>query len=68
MSIKKTKNNVAPGSTGFSNKFFKFFWVDLKVFIVNAINYSYEVGKLPVTQRLGIVTIIPNREKKTNPC
>ena len=61
--LKKTKNNVAPGSTGFSNEFFKFFWADLKVFIVNAINYSYQIGQLSVTQRLGIVTIIPKGDK-----
>ena len=28
--IKKAKNNVAPGTAGFKNEFFKFFWIDLK--------------------------------------
>ena len=31
--LKKARNNVAPGSTGFTNEFLKFFWLDLKVFI-----------------------------------
>ena len=31
--------------------------------VVNAIKHSYEVGKLSVTQRLGIVTIIPKGDK-----
>ena len=29
--LKKCKNNVAPGSTGFTNEFFKFFWRDIKL-------------------------------------
>ena len=61
--LKKTKNNVAPGSSGYTNEFFKFFWIDLKVFIIEAINYSYSAGMLSVTQRLGIITLIPKGEK-----
>ena len=40
--LKKTRNNISPGSTGFTNEFFKFFWLDLREFIVNSVNYSYE--------------------------
>ena len=61
--LKTAKNNVSPGSSGFSNEFYKFFWIDLKVFITKAINYSYELGMLSVTQRLGIITLIPKGEK-----
>ena len=49
--LKKTKNNVSPGSSGFTNEFLKFFWLDLKLFVTNALNYSYEKGMLSVTQR-----------------
>ena len=61
--LKKTKNNVAPGSSGFTNEFYKFFWLGLKVFIVNALNYGYEKGMLSITQRLGIITLIPKGNK-----
>ena len=61
--LKKTKNNVSPGSSGFSNEFFKFFWIDLKLFVMNALNFGYEMGMLSVTQRLGIVTLIPKGDK-----
>ena len=61
--IKKTKNNVSPGSSGYTNEFFKFFWIDLKVLITNSVNYSYEVGMLSITQRLGIITLIPKGDK-----
>ena len=61
--LKKSKNNVSPGSTGFSNEFFKFFWSDLKLFIVKSVNYSYGKGQLSITQRLGIITLIPKTDK-----
>ena len=54
---------MAPGSTGFTMSSTIFFWVDLKLFITNAINYSYVNGKLSVTQRLGILTLIPKGDK-----
>ena len=61
--LKKAKNNVAPGSSGFTNEFYKFFWRDLKTFVTNAINDGYKNGMLSITQRLGIITLIPKGEK-----
>lgn len=59
----KMKNNKSPGSDGFSAEFFKFFYPDLKFFIVNAINEGYRSGILSVTQRQGLITCIPKGEK-----
>ena len=61
--LKKSKNNVAPGSTGFSNEFYKFFWRDIKIFVVESINHGLKNGMLSVTQRLGIITLIPKGDK-----
>merc|ERR1712218_678225 len=61
--LKKCRNNAAPGSSGFTGDFYKFFWRDIKHFALNSINYSYEQGSLSVTQRLGIITLIPKGEK-----
>ena len=61
--LKKTKNNVSPGSSGFTNEFFKFFWIDLKHFVTKAVNFGYESGMLLVKQRLGIITFIPKGDK-----
>ena len=49
--LKLAKNNVFPGNSGLTNEFFKFFWKDIKWFVLKSINYSYEVGRLSVTQR-----------------
>ena len=44
--LKKTKNNVSPGSTGFTNEFYKFSWRDIKHFVIRAVNYSFSKGSL----------------------
>ena len=61
--LKKCKNNVAPGSSGFSFDFYKFFWRDLKHFIIRAVDYAFENNRLAVSQSIGIVSIVPKGEK-----
>ena len=61
--LKKCRNNVSPGSTGFTGDFYKFFWRDLKYFATKSINYGYETNSLSVSQRLGILTLIPKGDK-----
>ena len=61
--LKKSKNNVAPGSSGFTNEFFKFFWRDIKNFVVNSVDYAFDNNRLSVSQNLGIISIIPKGEK-----
>ena len=47
--LKKVRNNVSPGSSGYSGEFFKFFWRDLKKFFLCSANYSFETGSLAVS-------------------
>ena len=61
--LKNMKNNKTPGSDGFSTEFFKFFWKDLKIFVVNSLNYSTEIGELSVTQKQGIIICLPKGNK-----
>ena len=61
--LKKCKNNVAPGSSGFTFDFYKFFWRDLKIFIIKSIDHAFENNRLSVSQSLGIISIIPKGEK-----
>ena len=44
--IKKCRADASPGSSGFTGGFFKLFWRDIKCFVVNALNYAYEIGNL----------------------
>ena len=61
--LKKCKNSVAPGSSGFTFDFYKFFWRDMKQFIIRAIDFSFDHNRLSVSQRLGIINIIPKGDK-----
>ena len=54
--LKNMKNNKSPGSDGFTTEFYKFFWNDLKDFLVRAVNDVFTNKKLPISQRLGIIT------------
>jgi hypothetical protein len=57
------KSNKSPGSDGFSTEFFKVFWKQLGNFIVRSLNYAYENKLLSITQRHGIITLLPKGEK-----
>jgi hypothetical protein len=45
------KNDKTPGSDGYSAEFFLFLWKDLQIFIVNSLNYGYDIGELSVTHK-----------------
>ena len=62
-SLKNMKNDKSPGLDGFTVEFFKFFWTDLKYFILRSLNYGYRTGSLSVTQKQGIITCLPKPGK-----
>ena len=49
--LKNVKNDKTPGSDGYSAEFFLFLWKDLQIFIVNSLNYGYDIGELSVTHK-----------------
>ena len=55
-----------PGTDGLPAEFYKVFWKDISVTLIDALNYAYEKGQLSVTQRRGIIKLIP--KKDTEPC
>ena len=61
--LKNMKNLKTPGNDGFTAEFFKFFWTDLKFFILNSLNYGYRTGSLSITQKQGIITCLPKPNK-----
>ena len=61
--LKNTRNNVSPGSTGFTGNFYKFYWSKLKHIIMKAIHYSFKIGELCLVQRYGIISVIPKDKK-----
>ena len=63
LALKKMKNNKSPGSDGFNSEFYKFFWRDLGVYLLRSINYGFSIGELSLTQKQGIISILPKGDK-----
>ena len=60
---KKTKNNIAPGSSSFTGAFYKAFWSTLKTLVFKPINAIFVSNELPSSLHFGIVNIIPKGSK-----
>ena len=64
--LKLTQNNKSPGSDGLPAEFYKMFWHDIKEPLLNSIKYAHQTGLLSVTQREGIITLMPKKGKDTS--
>lgn len=65
-SLKSMKNNKSPGPDGFTIEFFKFFWNELGWFLVRSLNDGYDKAEMSITQRHGIISLIPKGDKPRN--
>ena len=61
--VKQLKNGKSPGTDGSVADFYKFFWVDIKIFVLASLQYSLKMGELSVEQKRGIITLIPKKDK-----
>ena len=61
--LRGMRNNIAPGSSGYTGNFYKFFWKSIKNRVMQAIHRSTEMNSLSATQKIGIVKIIPKADK-----
>jgi hypothetical protein len=57
------KNGKTPGIDGLPPEFNKFFWNSINEHLINAMNYTFETGEMSSSQRLGIITLIPKKDK-----
>ena len=58
--------NKSPGSDGLPAEFYKVFWEDIKQFLLSALNFAHAKGCLSITQRRGLVTLVPKKNKPAN--
>ena len=56
-------NNKSPGSDGYTTNFYKFFWPDIKNIVFDSFIYSFEHDNLSQNQKLGILNLLPKKEK-----
>ena len=61
--LKSMENNKSPGSDGLPAEFYKVFWRDINVLYLNAINFGHKIGKLSISQRRGIIKLIPKKSR-----
>ena len=54
-------NNKAPSVSGFSKEFFLHFWPELGDLVVNYINQARQDGVFFITQRRGVITLLPKK-------
>ena len=54
-----------PGTDGLTTEFLKYFWPELKALIVGSFNYAFASGSLSISQRRGIISVIPKKIKIT---
>ena len=62
-SLKGMSNQKSPGIDGFTIEFYKFFWSDVKLYLLNYLNQAYEKGELSVSHKQGMITCLPKDGK-----
>ena len=55
-------SSKTPGTDGLPCEFYKVFWSDVGRIFINSLNYSYESGRLSISQRRGIIKLIPKKD------
>ena len=65
-SLQRLAESRAPGTDGLPAEFYKVFWNDISDLFLNSINYAYRSGQLSVTQRRGIIKLIPKKNAEPN--
>ena len=61
--IRESSINKNPGSDGFPIEFYVTFWKDVKDDLMSCFNECFAKGKLSITQRQGIISLIPKSNK-----
>ena len=61
--LKGMKNCKFPGTDGYTAEFYKFFWSDIGKFVLDSLNESFTSGELSITQKQGLITLLPKGNK-----
>ena len=61
--LKNMESNKTPATDGIPVEFYKVFWNDIKPFFLASINASHAKGLLSISQRRGLLTLIPKKDK-----
>ena len=62
-SVLSMKQNKTPGFDGFPVEFYIVFWPDISDILFNSYKFSMENGLMSISQRNGIITLLPKKDK-----
>ena len=62
-SLKTMESGNSPGTDGLPAEFYKIFWNDVSTFLIDALNMSFSKGHLSISQRRGLITLLPKKNK-----
>jgi hypothetical protein len=61
--IEESPLNKSPGTDGLTTEFYREFWPLIKNYLINSLNEGLKKGKLNISQRRGIISLIPKPQK-----
>ena len=61
--VKNLKANKSPGTDGLTAEFYQFFFENIKDYLYDSINYSFQNKSLSIEQWRGILKLIPKKDK-----
>jgi hypothetical protein len=61
--VKESPPNKSPGTDGLTNEFYKAYWPIIKKPLMNSLRYGLHTGELGISQRRGIISLIPKPQK-----
>ena len=62
--LKDMEPDKSPGTDGLPSEFYQMFWNDVSKPLLDALNYGFEIGKLSISQKRGIIKLIPKKSEE----
>ena len=62
--LKDMEPDKSPGTDGLPSEFYQFFWSDVSKPLLEALNYGFEIVQLSISQKRGIITVIPKKSQE----
>ena len=56
------ESDKTPGTDRLPAEFYKVFWRDISSYLISALKYGFDSGRLSVTQRQGVIKLIPKKD------
>ena len=61
--LKGFQKNKSPGTDRLTTEFYTFFWKQISETMIDSFNYGFIKGELSISQRQGIIRLIPKKDK-----